>query len=290
MKKTLFTGCGVALVTPFKNGKVDFSAFERHLDRLLSAGVDAYFPCGTTGEPATLTDEEWKAVIDFTVKKVNGRAPVIAGTGSNNTAHVIERAKIAADLGADAQLCVTPYYNKTTQAGAIAHFNAIADQSTLPVVVYNVPVRTGMDLTASTYAELAKHPNIIAVKDAGANVTKSIQAITACNDEVTFYSGEDAIVAPLLAVGYKGVVSVTANIVPEMVVKMSHLPAEEAGVWQKKLCRLNELMFCETSPIPAKAALSMMGIFEDELRLPLIPMSDANRALLRAELQNLGVL
>lgn len=290
MKKILFTGCGVALITPFKNGKIDFAAFEKHLDRLLSAGVDALLPCGTTGEPATLTHEEWKSVISFTVKAVNGRVPVIAGTGSNCTANAIENAKEACGLGADAQLVVTPFYNKTTQEGLIRHFTAIADAAPLPVVLYSVPSRTGMGIAPATLKVLSEHENIVAFKDAGGSIVNSLESAALCGDQLTFYSGEDNIVAPLMALGYKGVISVTANIVPEAVVKMSHASAEEAGIIQKQLFRLNKLLFTETSPAPAKAALSMMGLIENELRLPLIPMSEANAALLRDELNHLGVL
>lgn len=290
MKRSLFSGCGIALITPFKNGSVDFEAFDRILDKLINAKVDALVPCGTTGEPAVLTDEEWKSVISFTVKKVAGRIPVIAGTGSNNTAHVIERAHIAKELGADAQLVVTPYYNKTTQAGIIAHFTAIADDGSLPVIVYNVPSRTGLDIAPDTYRVLADHPNIIGIKDACGDVTKALALVNAVQGKVAVYSGDDQLVAPLRTIGYDGVISVTANVIPKTFVTLCHTDIVSAGRLQAQLYVINKLMFCETSPIPVKYALSRMGLCENELRLPLVPMSEANAALMARELERLEVL
>lgn len=290
MNKALFEGCGVALITPFRNGQVDETAFSAHLDRLIAAGVDALLPCGTTGEPSCLSEEEWCKVISITVKKANGKVPVIAGTGTNNTLHVIERAKKAHDLGADAQLCVTPYYNKTTQQGLIAHYYQIADHSALPVYVYNVPSRTGMDISLDTYRVLCAHENIIAVKDAGGNVKKSVGISNACGNNVSLYSGDDQLVAPLRAIGYRGVVSVTANLIPETVVKLSHANLTEAGKIQSQLYMLNELLFCETSPAPVKHALNKLGLCENELRLPLVPLSAANAVLLENEMRSLKIL
>lgn len=290
MRKGLFEGCGVALVTPFRNGKLDTDAYERILDRVIEAGVDALVPGGTTGEPACLSEDEWKTVISLAVKKADGKIPVIAGTGSNNTMQVIQRAEIAKDLGADAQLCVTPFYNKTTQQGLIMHYLTIADQSELPVYVYNVPTRTAMDIEISTYREILQHENIIAVKDACGNMTKSLGAFSACSDDAAFYSGEDQLAAPLRTLGYKGLISVTANLIPEVIVKLCHAELYEAGSIQRDLFMLNYLMFCETSPAPIKAALSLLGICENELRLPLVPIRDENMQLLKKEMKRLSIL
>ncbi len=286
----LFNGCGVALVTPFKNGSVDFDAFNGLLDRLLTAGVSAVIPCGTTGEPATMTEDEWKSVISCTVKKVNGAIPVIAGTGTNNTAKVIEKARIAKDLGADAQLCVTPYYNKTTQDGLVAHFEAIADDGALPVYLYNVPSRTGLDMQAATCARLAKHQNIIALKDATGDMKRALELKQLCPDDFAIYSGDDFTIASSRILGYSGVISVAANIVPEQVVKMYRCSLEECGQIQNELFELIRLLFCETSPVPCKAAMSMLGQCSNELRLPLIPMSNANAQKLHDELVRLKLL
>lgn len=290
MKKPLFTGCGVALVTPFKDGRIDSCAFEKHLAYLLESGVDALFPCGTTGEPACLSEEEWKEVISLTVKVTAGKVPVIAGTGSNNTCEVVRRARIARDLGADAQLCVTPYYNKTTQQGLIAHFKHIADQDILPVFVYNVPSRTGMDISLDTYRQLTGHQNIIGIKDASGSYTNALSFMHALKTTVPFYSGEDQLAAPLRAIGYSGVISVTANVAPQLVVRLCHAEIKEACELQTELYELNRLMFVETSPIPVKAALSMMGRCENELRLPLLPMSVENAGKLKEEMKRLGLI
>lgn len=290
MKKTLFTGCGTALITPFKDGKVDVDTLRRLIDMQLENGIDALVANGTTGEPATMNDEEWVLVLKTVLEQANGRVPVICGTGGNNTASVIAKAKLAKELGADAQLCVTPYYNKTTQAGLIAHYQAIARNSELPVIVYNVPSRTGLNMLPETLAVLAEEENIIAVKEASANMIQIMDMMRLCGDKIDFYSGSDELTAPIMAIGGKGVISVLSNLAPAQMKQMTHGRIENAVKMNLEFMPLIHALFKQTSPCPAKAAAAMMGICSDEVRLPLIPLNDEEKAALRAELEKVGLV
>ena len=290
MKKTLFTGCGTALITPFKDGKVDVDALRRLIDMQLENGIDALVANGTTGEPATMNDEEWVLVLKTVVEQANGRVPVIAGTGGNNTAAVIKKAQLARELGADAQLCVTPYYNKTTQAGLVAHYQAIARNSELPVIVYNVPSRTGLNMLPETLAVLAEEENIIAVKEASANMIQIMDMMRLCGDKIDFYSGSDELTAPIMAIGGKGVISVLSNLAPAQMKQMTHGRIENAVKMNLEFMPLIHALFKQTSPCPAKAAAAMMGICSDEVRLPLIPLNAEEKAALKAELEKVGLV
>ena len=290
MPNPLFTGCAVALITPFQNGEIDFSALDRLVDFQIENGTDGIIACGTTGEPSTMTDSEWEQVIARIVLRVQGRVPVIAGTGGNNTRDICQKAKRAKALGADAQLCVTPYYNKTTQAGLIAHYTAIADEGSLPVIVYNVPARTGLNMLPDTLAALSKHENIIAMKEASANMVQIMEMIRLCGDKIAFYSGSDELTAPMMAMGGKGVISVAANIAPRLMREMTHLPLENAAALNLKALPLFNALFSEVNPIPVKAAAAMMGLCENEVRLPLVPLSRENERKLRCEMQKAGLI
>jgi len=292
--KPLFTGCGTALITPFKNGEVDYEALDRLVEEQIANGVSALIAVGTTGEPATMTWEEHLAVIRRVVEKVDHRVPVIAGTGSNSTSEAVYAAKHSKEFGADAQLVVTPYYNKTSQEGLVAHFNAVADAATLPVVVYNVPSRTGINIAPTTLQRICKHENVIAVKEANSDVAEAMEKIRLCGDDVAFYSGNDDLIVPLMAMGYQGVISVLSNVMPKETSEMTRLALEgknrEAAAMQLKLLPFINALFSETSPIPCKAAMAMMGKCEEELRLPLVPMQPGTRAKMQAIMQDLGLI
>lgn len=294
MRKPLFTGCGTALITPFKNGQVDFPALDRLVEDQITNGVSALIAAGTTGEPSTMTWEEHLAVIRRVVEKADHRVPVIAGTGSNATSEAVDAAKRVADFGADAQLVVTPYYNKTSQAGLVAHFNAVADAATLPVIVYNVPSRTGLNISPETLAEICQHENVIAVKEANADVSQAMEKLRLCGDKVDFYCGNDDLILPTMACGFKGVISVLSNVMPAETSRMAQLALEgknqEAAAIQLKLLPLVNALFSETSPIPVKAAMAEMGLCQDELRLPLVPMQQASREKLYAVMRQLGLI
>ena len=293
--KPLFTGTGTALVTPFRNNEVDWEAFEQLIEEQLAGGVSALIAAGTTGEPSTMTWDEQLKVIRFVTDKAKGRACVVAGTGSNCTREVIEAAKEVKEYGgADAQLCVTPYYNKTTQEGLVAHYNAIADSDTLPVIVYNVPGRTGMNVLPATLKKIAVHPNVVAVKEANSDFVQAMEKIRLCGDDVTFYSGMDEVIVPLMNLGFKGVISVVSNVMPKETSEMTRLALEgkwaEANALQLKYLPFIQSLFCETNPTPAKAALSLMGKMTDEVRLPLVPMSEGNRAKMAGFMKELGLI
>lgn len=290
MANALFEGCGVALITPFENGEINYAQLDQLVDFQLQHGTDAIIACGTTGEPSTMTDAEWESVIARVVDRVNGRIPVIAGTGGNHTAEIIQKARRAKALGAQAQLCVTPYYNKTTQAGLIAHYTALADDGSLPVIVYNVPSRTGLNMQPETLAAIASHPNIIAMKEASGNMVQIMDMIRLCGDRIAFYSGSDELTAPFRAVGGKGVISVAANIAPDLMRDMSHLPIDQATALNIQALPLINALFSEVNPIPIKAAAAMLGMCKNELRLPLVPLSPANESKLREEMQKAGLL
>ena len=294
MKNLIFRGIATAMVTPMTATGVDYDALAWFIDFQLEEGINALVAVGTTGESATLTPQERKEVIRFTVERVAGRVPVIAGTGTNNTQHVLEFTKSACDDGADAVLVVTPYYNKATQAGLIAHFTAVADASAKPVILYNVPSRTGCNLLPDTVAVLAKHPNIAAIKEASGNMGQVVELAAKCGSDIAIYSGEDGITLPILSMGGQGCISVASNVVPKTMVSLADAffrgDVAEAARMQRELWPLIHLLFCEVNPIPAKAAVSAMGYGEEHIRLPLTPMEDAHRAALYAEMKKLGVL
>ena len=294
MRKPLFTGVGTALVTPFKNGKIDYEALDRLVEEQIANGVSALIAAGTTGEPATMDWDEHLAVIRRVVEKADHRVPVIAGTGSNATSEAVYAAKHSAEFGADAQLVVTPYYNKTSQAGLVAHFNAIADAATLPVIVYNVPSRTGLNIGPEALAKICEHENVIAVKEANSDVGQAMEKIRLCGDKVDFYSGNDDLIVPMMAMGFKGVISVVSNILPAETSRMAEMALQgnfkEAADIQLKLLPFINALFSETSPIPIKAAMAKMGMLEEELRLPLVPMTDGPREKMYAIMRDLGMI
>ncbi len=294
MRKPLFTGCATALVTPFKNGEVDYPALDRLVEDQIANGVSALVAVGTTGEPATMSWEEHLAVIRRVVEKADHRVPVIAGTGSNSTAEAVDAAKHSAEFGADAQLVVTPYYNKTSQAGLVAHFNAIADAATLPVIVYNVPARTGLNIGPEALAQICEHENVIAVKEASPDIAQAMEKMRLCGDKVDFYCGNDDLIVPTISFGFKGVISVLSNILPAETSKMADLALagdfKAASELQLKLLPFVNALFSETSPIPAKAAMAKLGMLEDELRLPLVPMTAGPREKMYAIMRDLGLI
>ena len=294
MNHPIFTGMATAMVTPMHaDGSVDFEALGRFIDFQLASGINALVAVGTSGESATLEPSEQKEVIRFTVERVAGRVPVIAGTGTNNTAHVLENTKNACQVGASAVLVVTPYYNKATQSGLIAHFTAIADASDVPVILYNVPGRTGCNLLPKTVAVLAEHPNIAAIKEATGNMVQMVELRALCGDKLDIYSGEDALTVPMMAMGAKGTISVLSNLVPREAVAMTDAALagnfQEAARLQCKLLKLTNALFSQVNPIPVKAAVSAMGFGEEHLRLPLTPMEEPLRSAMFAELRALGV-
>ena len=293
MKKTVFEGMASAIITPMTPEGVDYEALGRFIDFQLDSGINALVAVGTTGESATLEPWEQKEVIRFTVQRVAGRVPVIAGTGTNNTSHVIANTKAACEAGADAVLVVTPYYNKATQNGLIAHFTAVADVSAVPVILYNVPSRTGCNILPGTAAQLAKHPNIVAIKEATGNMAQMVELRALCGDQLDIYSGEDALTVPMMAMGAKGTISVLSDVIPRQAVEMTDAcragDFEKAAALQCRFLPLINALFSQVNPIPAKAAASAMGFGREYLRLPLTPMEDAPRAVLLEEMRKLGV-
>lgn len=293
MKNTVFTGVATAIVTPLTPDGIDFEAFGRLIDWQIEQGVNAIVAAGTTGEGSTLTDEEHRAVIKFTVDRVAGRIPVIAGTGSNDTAYAIELTKYACDAGADAMLVVSPYYNKATQKGLIASFTAIADASTKPVILYNVPSRTGCNILPATAAALAEHPNIVAMKEASGNISQIAELAALTRGKMDIYSGNDDQIVPVLSLGGKGVISVLSNVLPSETVEICDrfFRGDVAGSaeLQLDLLALTNALFCEVNPIPVKAAVSAMGFGENILRLPLTPMESDNEKKLLALMREQGL-
>ncbi len=291
---SLFEGSGVALVTPFKEGEVDWDGLESLVEMHLEQGTDALFPCGTTGEPATLTTEEHRDVVSFVVQKTSGRIPVIAGAGSNSTAHATQLAKQMQDLGADGVLVVTPYYNKATQEGLELHFQTVADAVSVPVILYNVPSRTGVNLLPETAAKLAAHPNIGGLKEASGDLGQLVELFRLCRGKMPIYSGNDDQVYALLSLGGSGVISVAGNVVPrqmhELVSSYVGGDTERSRQQQEELLPLIRQLFTEVNPIPVKAALADMGLINDELRLPLTPLDEKFRPALRKELAELGLV
>ena len=293
MKKTIFKGMATAMVTPMTQEGVDYEALGRFIDFQLASGINALVAVGTTGESATLTPEERKKVISFTIDRVAGRVPVIAGTGTNNTLHAIDYSVSAAQAGADALLVVTPYYNKATQNGLIAHFTAIADKVDKPIILYNVPSRTGCNLLPATVEKLAEHPNVAAIKEASGNMSQVVELFARCGDKIDVYSGEDGLTVPMLAMGGMGTISVLSNVIPKGAVEMTDAffagDLRKAAALQCRYLDLINLLFCEVNPIPAKAAISAMGYGKEFIRLPLTPMEEGNRAKLLAEMRKQGV-
>ncbi|MBQ4036630.1 MAG: 4-hydroxy-tetrahydrodipicolinate synthase [Clostridia bacterium] len=295
MKNTLFRGAGTALVTPMReDGAVDFEAFGRLIDFQIAGGISALIVCGTTGECSTLNDDEHKEVLEFAVGRVAGRVPVIAGTGSNDTAYAIQLSLHAKSLGVDGLLLVTPYYNKATQKGLIAHFTAIADAAELPCILYNVPGRTGCNLKPETVAAMADHPYIVAVKEASGDLSQVATLAQLCGDRIDIYSGNDDQILPVLSLGGAGVISVLSNPLPaetdEMCQKFFRGDVEGAREMQLKYLPLCHDLFCEVNPIPAKAAMAAMGYGANVVRLPLTPMDEGNRERMLGEMKKLGLL
>ena len=294
MKNTVFKGMATAMVTPMTSTGVDYEALARFIDFQLENGINALVAVGTTGESATLEPAERKEVIRFTIDRVNGRVPVIAGTGTNNTAHAIDFSINACENGADALLVVTPYYNKATQNGLIAHFTTIADKVDKPIILYNVPSRTGCNMLPATVAKLAEHPNICGIKEASGNMAQVVEIFARCGDKLDVYSGEDGLSVPMLAMGGAGTISVLSNVAPKEAVAMTDAffagRVSEAAAWQCRLLPLINCLFSEVNPIPAKAGVSALGFGEEHIRLPLTKMEDDTRAKLFAEMRRLGVL
>ena len=293
MKDTIFTGMATAIVTPMTETGIDYEALGRFIEFQIESGINALVVMGTTGENATIEPEDQTEVIRYTVQKVAGRIPVIAGTGTNNTEHVLRNTRAACEVGADAVLVVTPYYNKATQNGLIQHFTTVADASTVPVILYNVPGRTGCNLLPKTVAKLAEHPRIAAVKEATGNMAQMVEIMQLCGDKIDVYSGEDALTVPMMAMGAAGTISVLSNVVPKEAVAMTDAckagDYKTAAQWQCKLLPLTNALFSEVNPIPAKAAVSAMGYGKEILRLPLTPMEDGTRAKLFDEMRKLGI-
>ena len=286
MKNTVFYGAATAIVTPLTESGIDYEQFGRLIDWQIEAGIDAIVAVGTTGEGSTLTDEEHRAAIRFCVERVAGRVPVIAGTGSNDVAYAIDLTKYACEVGADAVLLVTPYYNKATQAGLVQFFTAIANAATKPCILYNVPSRTGCNLLPESVLKLADHENIVAIKEASGNISQIAELAHLVGDKLDIYSGNDDQIVPILSLGGKGVISVLSNIMPKATSDMCKLyfdgKVKEAAKLQLDLLPLVNALFCEVNPIPVKAAVSAMGYCENFLRLPLTPMEKAHEEKLLA--------
>lgn len=292
-KNTIFRGIATALITPLDETGINFDQFGKLIDWQIEQGIDALVICGTTGESSTLTDEEHKAAIAFAVKQAAGRVPVIAGTGSNDTAYAVELTQFSCDAGADAMLVVTPYYNKATQKGLVRMFSEIADKSTKPLILYNVPSRTGINIEPATYEALADHPNIVGIKEAGGNISKIVETFSRVRGRLDIYSGNDDQIVPIMAMGGLGCISVMSNIMPAQTREIAtrFFDGDLAGSAELQ-CRYHALidaLFCEVNPIPVKAAAAAMGLCEDYLRLPLTSMEDANREKLLRLMREQGL-
>ena len=294
VKKNVFAGAGVALITPFKDGNVDYKALETILEQQIAGGTDAIIACGTTAEAATLSDAEHKEIISFCVEKVNGRVPVIAGTGSNHTDYAIELTKFAKQEGADGVLLVTPYYNKASQKSLVKHFQMIAECADIPNILYNVPSRTGLNISLDAYLTLAEHPNIVATKEASGNLSFIMQVLESCGDKLAVYSGNDDQIVPLMSVGAIGVISVLSNIMPRETREMVHLCLEgrfkEAAELQLKYLSLTNGLFMQVNPIPVKTAMAKMGYCTAEMRMPLCEMDDADNEKLFDLMRKAGLI
>lgn len=293
MKTPVFTGSNVAIVTPMTDTGINYDVFGDLIEYQIANGTDSITVCGTTGEACTLSDKEHKEAITFCIDKVNGRVPVLAGTGSNDTRYAVELCKFAAAAGADGLLAVTPYYNKTTQQGLVKHFNCLADATDCPMILYNVPSRTGVCFTAQTYQELSKHPNINGVKEASGNFSLLAESMALCGDNFNFWSGNDDQIVPLMALGGKGVISVFANIMPAETHQIASLCLEgnyaEASKLQLRCLDLMNALFIEVNPIPVKIALRLLGWNVGELRLPLCDMTDSHLEILKQSMKAAGL-
>lgn len=294
VKDLIFKGAGVAIVTPFTEDGVNFEELGRMIEDQIAGGTDCIVITGTSGESATMTDEEHKAAIKFTVDKVAGRIPVIAGTGSNETSYAVQLSKYAEEVGADALLVVTPYYNKCTQKGLIKHYTTIADAVNIPIVLYNVPSRTGVNIQTSTYAELAKHPRIVATKEASGDLSAIAKIRRACGDDLAIYSGNDDQILPILSVGGSGVISVLSNVAPKETHEICQLyfdgKVAEATKMQIEYLDLINALFCEVNPIPVKVAMRMQGYATGPLRLPLTEMEPEHEELVRKCMEAHGLI
>ena len=293
MKNPIFRGVATALITPTNKDGVDYPKLKKLIDWQIEEGINALVICGTTGEGSTLDDAEHKEVLRFSLEAAAGRVPMIAGTGSNDTAYAISLSKYACDIGYDGLLIVTPYYNKTTQKGLAAMFTAIADAVTKPIIVYNVPSRTGVNMEPATYAMIADHPNICAIKEANGNISKIVEAAALVGDKLDIYSGNDDQIVPILACGGQGVISVLSNVVPKETVAIcdTFFAGDVAGAMtlQKKYLPLTNALFSQVNPIPVKAAMAALGFCEDHLRLPLVPMEDGPRQVLLQCMRDVGL-
>jgi len=297
MKKTIFTGAGVAIITPMNaDGSINFDKLGELIDWQIAEGTDAIIICGTTGESSTMTDEEHIDTIKFAVDRVNHRIPVIAGTGSNHTDYAVGLSKKAEEVGADAILLVTPYYNKTSQKGLIVHYTTIANAVNIPIILYNVPSRTGVNITPETLKELSKVKNIAAVKEASGNISQIARVAALCGDDLDIYSGNDDQIVPIMAIGGKGVISVLSNVMPKETHEITQLCLEnkypEAQAKMNKVLEFanSNGLFCDVNPIPVKEALNLMGWEVGECRLPLVKMEEAKIEKLRAKMAELGLV
>ncbi len=294
MKDLLFRGAATALITPFKDNKVDFDALQRLIDWQIAEGIDGLVICGTTGEKATLNDTEHCEVLKKAVEFAKARVPIIAGTGSNDTAHAVWMTKEANKLGCDGMLVCTPYYNKTTQEGLVEMFKVIADSSDKPVILYNVPSRTGVAIEPETYEVLQNHKKIVGIKEANGDIGKIVKTFSLVGDNLGIYSGNDDQIVPIMSMGGVGVISVLSNLLPKKTSQMCHLALDgkfnEAAKLQMELTPLVNALFSEVNPIPVKAAMAKMGFCEDSLRLPLVPMSDKKREVLYNCMEKQGLI
>ena len=294
MKKTVFTGSATALITPFNENGIDYEAFGALIDWQIASKTDALVICGTTGEASTLTDEEHVEAIRYAAKRSNKRIPIIAGTGSNDTDYSLWLSKEAEAAGADALLLVTPYYNKATPKGLIKHFSTVADNVSIPSILYNVPSRTGCNIPLSVYRELCEHENIVATKEASGNISAIAEIAAECGDKLAIYSGNDDQIVPILSLGGKGVISVLSNVLPNETHDICQLyfdgKVKESAAMQLKYLDLINKLFCEVNPIPVKTAMSLMGKCASTMRAPLCEMEDANLAALTAVMKKHGVI
>lgn len=294
MKKVLFKGCGTAIATPFTEDGINFTEFAKLVEYQINEGIDAIIVCGTTGESSTMTLEEKKTLIKFSVELIDKRVPLIVGAGSNNTATSIEMSQYAESVGADGLLLVTPYYNKTTQEGLIHHYNSIANKTTLPIILYNVPSRTGLNILPETCLELSKTENIVAIKEASGNISQIAKIAALCGNNLSIYSGNDDQNIPILSLGGIGAISVLSNVAPRfthnMIYDFLNGNIEKARFAQLQSLELIESLFCEVNPIPVKTALNMMGYNFGKSRLPLIDMSKSGKQRLKKSLENFNLL
>ena len=295
MKNTIFTGAGVAIITPMNaDGSINYDGFAENIEFQIANGTDAIIVCGTTGDASTMTDDEHIECIRFAVEKTAGRIPVIAGTGSNDTKYAVELSKIAQEKGADGLLLVTPYYNKASQKGLVAHFTAIADAVDIPIILYNIPGRTGVSIDMNTYKILGQHKNIVAVKEASGNISYTSKLIAQCGDLLDVYSGNDDIIVPMMSIGAKGVISVISNIMPKETHEITQLclanNCEEAAKLQMKYLELINNLFIEVNPIPIKEAMNQMKMPSGPCRLPLCEMTDEHIETLKNSMKKIGLI